>query len=303
MRILSLDMGIRNLAYAFLVVPPPPPSQTPQPPSDLSTVQLEGWKRISITSSPSLSSPPLTTNPAPTTLTKETFTPSTLAPYAYTWSAHLLSTFRPTHILIERQRFRSGGSPAVLEWTLRVGVLEGMMHAILHTLARERNLAGSSALAVDPGRVARYWLGVDETTTKAKEKRTAREVKGLKIGVVATLLRQDSKRGRALVVKAKGEEQERLVDAFLASVDQSADGGLATAEDPASEQGKRGGRGGGRKRTSRKEKLELGMDKVDDLADALLMGVTWVRWMEARRALSDRSPAAGVERVLGMYDN
>ena len=62
------------------------------------------------------------------------FAPSTLSKTALTLTEDILQAYKPDHILVERQRFRSGGAAAVQEWTLRVNMLESMIWACLTTL-------------------------------------------------------------------------------------------------------------------------------------------------------------------------
>lgn len=61
------------------------------------------------------------------------YTPINVAKMAYRLVKDILLPFNATHVLIERQRHRSGGAPAVQEWTVRVNMLESMLHAILET--------------------------------------------------------------------------------------------------------------------------------------------------------------------------
>ncbi|PLB34449.1 uncharacterized protein BDW47DRAFT_129079 [Aspergillus candidus] len=110
-----------------------------------------------------------------------------------------LTRYRPTHLLIERQRFRSGGASAVQEWSLRVGVFEGMLHAVLFTLGRQLKTP-PVVVGVEPRRVGRYWelvrgvsslehgKGVEkvkgEEGEKKKKKKSAKEGKKVKIALV-----------------------------------------------------------------------------------------------------------------------
>ena len=75
----------------------------------------------------------------------------------------------PDIILIEKQRWRTGGGSAVQQWTVRVNTLEAMLWAILETFKRReqaRNPGGKfcdrqdtyQTYAVDPKRVGQYWL-------------------------------------------------------------------------------------------------------------------------------------------------
>ncbi|KAH7085069.1 mitochondrial resolvase Ydc2 [Paraphoma chrysanthemicola] len=89
---------------------------------------------------------------------------------AYTFLRKSILEVSPDIILIERQRWRSGGSAAIQQWTVRVNTLEAMLWAILNTLNLEqsgtsRGVKGAAmhkqygVHGVDPKRVGQYWLG------------------------------------------------------------------------------------------------------------------------------------------------
>jgi cruciform cutting endonuclease 1 len=129
---------------------------------------------------------------------KESFAPDLYASHAYTLITSLIAAYKPTHILIERQRFRSGGGSAVQEWTIRVGVFEGMLYAVLQTLIREANRQAVDIVVqgVEPQRVAKYWIEKDrpasarqpETEKKNNKKISSKEGKKAKIDVVGRWL-------------------------------------------------------------------------------------------------------------------
>ncbi|KAI9727100.1 MAG: hypothetical protein M1828_007301 [Chrysothrix sp. TS-e1954] len=151
-RILSIDMGIRNLAFALLSVslppsasastsasppinpiPPIPTSGTTPPPSTTHTT-LTHWHRL--------------------TLTPPSFTPSHLAPLAHHLTVTHLLPLNPTHILIERQRHRSGGGASVLEWTVRVNAFEACLWGVLSALKHD----GIRIEGVSPRAVSGLWV-------------------------------------------------------------------------------------------------------------------------------------------------
>jgi cruciform cutting endonuclease 1 len=190
---------------------------------------------------------------------KETFCPSVYASNAYALLNTLLSSYNPTHILIERQRFRSGGGSAVQEWTIRVGVLEGMLYAVLHTLRQERggDVSKIQVHGIEPGRVVKYWID------REGGKMSAREVKKAKISIVGELLEG----GKVGVPEgAVGD----LVGMYLGKVN-----------------GKVNGKG----------KIDVG--KLDDLADCLLQGVTWLEWEGMRERLV-KGVFEGLEGLEGL---
>ncbi|PWY93685.1 ribonuclease H-like protein [Aspergillus sclerotioniger CBS 115572] len=302
LRILSIDMGIRNLAFACLSVPPDPASLSGG--DNLgknyeggggtgNQIVLEAWRRLSIprireefnlpvsmSMSESLAKTGIRliaseeehttttdtgdsiTSPA---ATKEDFSPAVYAHHAYSLITTLLDLYKPTHILIERQRFRSGGGSAVQEWTIRVGVFEGMLYAVLRTLrvavGGEGGLVGGEVevWGMEPGRVSRFW-GEEGDQSNAgdgdgdgkKKRKSVRDVKKMKIGLVGGWLGEESGR----VVVGEDGEVRKWVDAFLEKY-----------------QGKRSKKGDG--------KVEIG--KLDDLADCLVQGVTWLEWQRMRQ--------------------
>ncbi|KAE8136846.1 mitochondrial resolvase Ydc2 [Aspergillus pseudotamarii] len=305
--ILSIDMGIRNLAFAHLLVPSP--QSTTRGTASMTTPTLNAWRRLAVSdlllpsgpepSSPSPSLPELgsikgTDSSDIDELSefacqkdkdgKEMFHPSPYAKQAYILITTLLEKYQPTHVLIERQRFRSGGGSAVQEWTLRVGVFEGMLYAVLYALRRERargKRGGTSScgsapvvLGVEPQRVVRYWgdrLGGEEVEKKKKEEEeeegrrrrsssssssssNTREGKKVKMDLVGGWLDDalaDGERGLKVAVSGD-EELQGWVEAYLAKWK------------------------GKKRRRGAVGVADIG--KLDDLADCLLQGVTWLDW-------------------------
>lgn len=360
--ILSIDMGIQNLAFAHLRVPPGSESGGDAPP----TPELTAWHRLAVSEiggldlkpgdsihrgslltpsdissgdgsgtlqehSTSTATTPQTkatvTAKANDPKTKETFSPSLYAANAYTLITTLLSTYNPTHILIERQRFRSGGGSAVLEWTLRVGVLEGMLYAVLHALRHERGgeVASVQVHGVEPRRVVRYWVGSDthsreeegvgedngeETEEKRKKKKSmnAREVKKVKIDLVGEWLSSSLSDPVSGSKSASEFESEAGAERKTKTMEVGVDVGekISMADDrPVQDLASaylRKWRGQSGKRKEKQGLAESGgageVGKLDDLADCLLQGVTWLEWQVMRARLA----RDGVKALEGMKE-
>ncbi|KAK1089180.1 hypothetical protein LTR48_000847 [Friedmanniomyces endolithicus] len=310
-RIVSVDMGIRNLAYCVLDVPKPSLSHASS--TKASPLQVLEWKRIDLlhpsaiepqnpTPSDDTQVKPSTKKPAP--IPPSAFTPSHLSHTALALSRTLLS-HSPTTILIERQRFRSGGGPAIQEWTVRVNMLEAMLWACLQTLRETSSLdrtlssteAGSGArkgtgefpavFEVLPARVAGFWVGepgvslrmTAETFTSGRVEPAASAVlsssasgrkrvqKKDKVAVVRSWLDED--KGNPDVSLAFSGEAAKIAKAFAAPTSRSSSSSRGTIEEGSVE-----------------EESEERMGKRDDLADCLLQGVAWTRWEENRDLLA-----------------
>ncbi|KAL8704930.1 MAG: hypothetical protein Q9201_001925 [Fulgogasparrea decipioides] len=250
--IISIDPGIRNLAYCHLSLPPsfpntPSVSPFPHIRSPPTTPVIKSWSRLNIattvTSSqdlhPSLNHK--SQNLSEETLAKisESFSPSLYASHAYRLLVNTLLPLNPTHILIERQRFRSMGGNAVQEWTLRVNMFEAMLYSTLHTLSRQGIWKGE-VIPIIPNKVSRYWLPGD-----AKAERSEKKTKSRKMEIV-----------RDMVSNNWGVEIEG--------------GGGGVVEERASRT---------REFLTKNGKARMG-GKFDDLSDCLLQGLAWCRWEE-----------------------
>lgn len=263
-RIVSIDMGIRNLAYCRIAIP-----DNWNTAAKASPPVLEDWARIVISRKATLSDLP---SSSPASKVKETFDPATYSQYAYNLVSTLLaSSSPPTQILIERQRFRSMGGSSVQEWTLRVNMFEAMIYAVLQSF-QSQNLWTGTVHPVAPGKVANFWLddsdlkdstpaGQALATKPAKSK--SANTKAAKIDLVAcwledgghfTLEGRTAELGRAYLQKRQGRKR---VMAEEKEVRGSADAALVPAE----------------------------MGKLDDLADCLLQGMAWIKWEENRRGV------------------
>ncbi|KAF2461600.1 mitochondrial resolvase Ydc2 [Lineolata rhizophorae] len=210
-RILSIDMGIRNLAFCVCDVDFNTYSATPTASPSIPTMNIIAWQRIAVLDMiSSASGTSQDCNPSSSTshgsnddkssMSTLLFTPSTLAPTAHTLVKNLFLPFQPSIILIERQRFRSGGGSAVQEWTVRVNMLESMLWAVFETLKRERQSASvldpgdvnqrlPVVHAVSPARVGQFWVENKLASGAQKDRKVRRKVEKMdKIAVARDLI-------------------------------------------------------------------------------------------------------------------
>jgi cruciform cutting endonuclease 1 len=269
-RILSIDMGIRNLAYCILDVPLTP-TANPKPIEGTLVVKkggvrsgvpsLRAWHRLAV------STAPVEENG---TKVKEAFDPATLSKTAYTLLRERLLVEKPTHVLIERQRFRSMGSKHILEWTIRVNMFESILYAVLCTLQAEGIWEGQ-VVPVVPGRVGPFWLGNgDEEEPGLSKTRIAKSTKVQNKGQKIDLVRRWLEAGD--VVALGNDEVAGMAKQYRDKWDR-VPGGVK-----------------GRKRGEKS--VETG--KLDDLSDCLLQGMAWVSWEENKRTVLRH----GVETLL-----
>jgi len=294
-RILSIDMGIKNLGICILE--PQSPERHPQ--STTRTIHVSHWKSLNLLSrlhpksvnhSPSAEVEDPTNGK--TTIDATAFHPSNLSKTAVSLVHELLQTYKPTHILIERQRFRSGGMSAVQEWTLRVNMLESMLWATFEAL-RQHSRKGNGVVGfpgtwpVDPARVARFWCarperwgtefsetelaGIGEMKPSAKmgesERKRSIDKKEKIARVRSWLLGAD-------VASASAVREEESTDKVSLQLSPEARevAGVFTSTTAA----------GRRKSTSPEPgaKPSSEITKLDDLADSMLQGVAWIRWAD-----------------------
>ncbi|KAI0843510.1 Ydc2-catalyt-domain-containing protein [Hypoxylon sp. FL0890] len=272
--VLSIDMGIRNLGYSLLAPAASPPSSRLLSSRALTVddlrrpppIHLHAWQRRELLE-PSLDKPD----------DPERYSPASLAIAADRLVRRDLLPLKPTHVLIERQRWRSGGAAAVQEWTLRVNTLEAMLHASLRTL-RELGHWNGEIMSVGPDRVTRFWPAAPSTgsaadTPKVKGSRSSKGVVGKarkesksqnskkhKIGVLTSWLAEE--RGNKIILPAN-RDTEDAVKQYRRKLVRT------------------------RRSSAADEDLvrDAGPKKLDDLTDSLLQGVAWLKWEENKALL------------------
>lgn len=284
-RIVSVDMGIRNLAYCVL--------DAPGLSSSMSKIRIEHWKRLDVLGRLTGDTRNVYNDSTEAALdhqreaTNADFSPSTMATTALDITQDLLS-HRPTTILIERQRFRSGGGSAIQEWTVRVNMLESMLWACLEATRRsESSIAAHSfpmAFEASPARVAAFWTAGYDELLKPPPKLLQGE--DLSVPELPKRIRGAKKSGK--------NDKIAVVRSWLAgdgevALDLSSDARLqANAFMGTTRRRKRPSKSTGSLDSDAEddpadEPVKPSLNKRDDLADCLLQGVAWYRWEQNRR--------------------
>ncbi|KAK5010838.1 hypothetical protein LTR28_007433 [Elasticomyces elasticus] len=325
-KVLSIDMGVRNLAFCVLDVKHLNLSQEAWDANGKSKTRLHliDWKRLNLfTDKAHVNNPVQKTRgqKAPTDTepsnveeeddgdnvkgpSNEVYSPASMAKVAYLLATQLL-TYEPTTILIERQRFRSGGAAAIQEWTVRVNMLESMLWAIFETLHHTGNGEGRATHvvfevhAVSPKRVGSFWFAGKHGTALRAPAWALTEtdhrgagflpVKGSgdkkdKIAIAESWLDGESdicftystaaEATKAAFLEArrkgtKGKGRAKNEVGKVGEVEASSTPSVSTGEDS--------------KGTASAMPEKLG--KLDDLADCLLQATAWITWEENRRKI------------------
>ncbi|OJD22243.1 hypothetical protein ACJ73_06412 [Blastomyces percursus] len=357
--ILSIDMGIRNLAFAHLVVPPGQAGELKSP-------VLNAWYRLSVPSFVAnltsdkqvldfhLSEEMKLQNKIPKgsrskaldmleasqydgkvkekekgkekEKEKESFAPKLYATHAYTLISFLLSTCKPTHVLIERQRFRSGGGISVQEWTIRVGVFEGMLYAVLRAIQLERkgDLTNIVVEGVEPQRVMKYWMDDEEelglhpkgkttkvSSTKKSQSMTPNRRKQIKIDRIGKLLSSCTRSDAGGIGPADlddnigiqfGDDRRmhEVVRAYLRKWGKKMERTNADTRGNSTKPIASSTASSNKVSYFATDDLQtLEIEKLDDLADCLLQAMTWLEWQNTRQRIA----RCGLEAVSSKIGN
>lgn len=330
-RILSVDMGVKNLAFCLLEVNQnhwhtgssndhPGLGHTEMP------LHLSEWKRLDISNR--LMRPALENidrigvsrvqdevqegsvhsdqSDAELLASDQSnmYSPSQLSKVAYSLAAEFVK-HEPDVILIERQRFRSGGAPAIQEWTVRVNMLESMLWASLEAMRhghRGIEVAGfPEVIEINPRRIGSFWLAEgregritpadlsvqmegtkkkEDTATSLKAKRSLE--KKDKIALAGSWLQLDSQLAHDPKLNHLASLMRPLTGTSSSLATRKRKGSLigthsyeksvSTAE---------------LSDTAQRLEVLTKPGKLDDLADCLVQGVTFALWEENRRRVLD----------------
>jgi cruciform cutting endonuclease 1 len=279
-RILSVDMGIRNLAYCVIDVPA-------HRHATQSKLHVQSWKRLDLLEKirPAAAIPlsefesedaegkPDVVAKA---ILKNSFTPSIMSKVALQVAQDFLA-HKPDILLIERQRFRSGGGSAIQEWTIRVNTLESMLWACFETLKHSQGQETfPSVQEVAPKRVASFWTASRDAQLPTADLFEADySPPELKVAGSEAKAASTGKKEKIAVLRSWLDGSGRVSLDFSPETQATA-AAFAT--------------GLKRRKSKGDESTETDMvlereTKLDDLADCVLQGAAWIRWEENRRAI------------------
>lgn len=305
--VISIDMGLQNLAYAHFKVPADMALRVDSPAKPTPT--LTAWEKLSILQmmDPATKMMPKTKMQRKPSRPEEKMDsghlfgklpPQAYAGMAYSIVDDLISKYRPTHVLIERQRLRTKGSPWVFETVLNVSMFESMLHAAFAAIMRERGLVGLDVQAINPKSVVSTLNaalaqveGVDRSNGGAAAINDFRS-KQMRVDMAGRFLGAWAGREGLGGVQDEGDLEE-VEGPSGASLDVAADSELRVVAmayldrwQRSRSRRKRNAMGGSP--TERKfvaDSKKAGMEdvrKLDDLADCLIQGLVWLDWQVMR---------------------
>ncbi|KAF2847983.1 ribonuclease H-like protein [Plenodomus tracheiphilus IPT5] len=336
LRIVSIDMGIKNLAFCDAEVSYPGQKQSKDAKAGWNAIMdVIRWEKIDLVAntrdlqrqSPQLDSKASNKKKKKSAVDEEEdeeldpYSLSVLSETAYRLIKNTILANAPDIILIERQRWRSGGGSAVQQWTVRVNTLEGMLWAVLATLRAERVHMQESyrekhphamkeydVYAVDPKRVGNYWLQQDAQVVEVNDgKAISKKSKARKDrGEDETAEEQPEVETKKKLTRSKAEKKAKIniLRSWLSSNTRSTASTTSittptiTFKLGASAERIRQALCSPTKSIRRSKKTKSGDDsvdsvedgvvveaelkKLDDVTDCLLQAAAWVSWESNR---------------------
>ncbi|KAI5862415.1 Ydc2-catalyt-domain-containing protein [Durotheca rogersii] len=332
--ILSIDPGIRNLGYS--VLSPAAPERTrgrrkAAPPLTAASLRypprviLHAWRHRDLLEEAGYDEAEEAAAAKSLSKTRakararakmaEYFNPTSLAVTAdRLLRDELVLPLQPTQVLVERQRWRTHGASAILEWTLRVNTLEAMLHASMRTMRELGRWTGDIAWVV-PERVARLWEPILPPRTprarRGSAKRSTDDDDGNEEGETEEEGTK-KKRGRPRKKTTKADDSAAAADVMEAEFKElrrtmrsqdikkhkmrvlqnwllSPDKIIQPADDETKEAIERFQDRFRPRRARQAAKSGLPADakarKLDDLTDSILQGMAWLKWEENRALL------------------
>lgn len=337
-RILSIDMGIKNLAYCVADV------KKPAFPRATTSMDFLTWRRLDLgeafreygmnSSGGAVAS--LENEKEPEAQGDEDlYTPENLSRMGYWFLNKVLDEWNPDVILVERQRWRSAGSPTIQQWTVRVNTLEAVMWTVITALKAERKKSFDWQMyAVDPKRVGHFWLdGValpspartskmktpksnpgseddedmtaalaDENGVSTKKLTRSKAEKRAKIHLLRTWLDAKHPSTAPSLNKTTNDEDPHPNISFTFSKTLRSDSSSLAAD--ATRQALLYATDTPSERAKRTQSMkytEAYVKKVDDITDCFLQAAAWVAWDENLRRLQPEVDAlrTQVKETLG----
>ncbi|KAI5211741.1 ribonuclease H-like protein [Aureobasidium subglaciale] len=298
-RVLSVDMGVKNLAFCVLDLQKLPQDDEQSVVHDNNntlSLHLTDWKRLDVSERMVTRDNPVDTKTSDpsrgdivdkTTYAAETtpgdqpniYSPSSLSKIAFNLASEFLR-YEPDYILIERQRFRSGGAPSIQEWTVRVNMLEKTMRR-----GHEKDLVAQKGifpevLEMSPRRVGMFWLARKDFFPNPADIATSLTAP---IGCEQTTETEVKK--KSFEKKDKIALAQHWLSLSMTTDDMTVDAGIAPMVamfcSPKVRRSRR------RDQDNESEEEAEGGDvamsgKLDDLADCLVQGVTFGLWEQNR---------------------
>ncbi|CCJ28946.1 unnamed protein product [Pneumocystis jirovecii] len=263
-RILSIDVGIRNLALCSMIVP----STINQDFNSIShkNIIINEWDKLSVELE----------NIQDNKVIKKTYKPVDYSFLAYQLAKSFLEKFKPRTILIERQRYRTLNMNTIHEWIIRVNMFEHMLHAVFRCFKEEKIWDDPEAdiLSIDPTKIISLWT---KKNIILKEELFIGH--NLPKNIFINSIRENLIYLKPSALKSK-KIKTKIVDSLL-KMDTifNFENTQITAKDFMSQ---------------KKNKSIL---KIDDLADCFLQGVSWIIWEQnkwkLKEELQDNKPLHG----------
>ncbi|EMR09886.1 hypothetical protein PNEG_01649 [Pneumocystis murina B123] len=252
-RILSIDVGIRNLAFSSIIAP----SIIIE---DFNLIHhkpfvVDGWDKLSIES-----------KKIDNKIIKKAYNPSKFSFLAYQLAKSLLKKFKPQTILIERQRCRTRGKNVVQEWIIKINIFENMLHSIFRCFKEEMiwNDQEADILSIDPAKISSFWFEKNNILMKNFP---------INHNLPMPIDSKDKKPSylsKTSTLRSKKEKIEIINSWLKAGSIFDFRNTQITAKDFISK---------------KKEKDKL---KIDDLADSLLQGISWIIWEQNKWILKQK---------------